>query len=78
VPGGVVLGSGVTMDAANIKGGSAGTAMLAIAAGGYLYAGFNGGAAVNLTDGIYTTGATEVAAAFRMERGIPQYIAIPQ
>jgi hypothetical protein len=81
VPGAVVLGSGVTVDGANIKVGNgvgSGPAMICIAGGGYLYAGLESGSAVNLTDGVYTTAATEVAATFRVQSGIPQYIAIPQ
>ena len=66
------------MDAQNINAKVKGPAMICIAGAGYLYAGFDGGQPVNLTDGTYTTDATEVAATFRIVDGIPQYIAIPQ
>jgi hypothetical protein len=43
-----------------------------------LVAGFNGGNVARMTEGRYTTSATEVAATFRMNNGMPQYLAVPQ
>ena len=76
----VVLGSGVKAPGASIKlgdGVGSGTAMLCIA-GGHVVAGFNGGQAHAMTDGVYRTAAAEVAATFREMDGIPQYLAVPQ
>lgn len=77
---GAVLGSGVEVrgDLIGIGDGrGSGTAMLCIA-DGVICAGLNGGQFVRLTEGRYTTNATEVAATFRKINGIPQYLAIPQ
>lgn len=76
----VVLGSGVDAQGERIKRGDTvgqDSAMLCIC-GGVITAGFNGGNIERLTEGAYITTATEVAATFRVQDGIPQYIAIPQ
>lgn len=76
----VVLGSGAAVRGERIrvgKGTGNGSAMVCIADGG-LVAGFNQGAVVLLSEGVYATDVLEVAATFRMVNGIPQYLAIPQ
>lgn len=80
VPQGVVLGSGVAIDAKLVKqgeGAGLGSAMLCIADGG-IVAGFNSGGVIRMTEGRYRTGASEVFAAVRKINGIPQYVAIPR
>lgn len=85
IKGRVVLGSGVTVPGKYlVRGeGTAGAAagMLCIA-DGVITAGYADGAAVALTEGVYQTDATEVAAVFRIrseaDERIPQYVAIPQ
>jgi hypothetical protein len=77
VKGAVCLGSGVDVDATSIKGAQNGNAMMCIA-NGYICAGFSDGSANLLSFPQYRTDATEVAATFRMNGAIPQYIAIPQ
>ena len=77
---GAVLGSGVAVRGELLMRGDgpgAGPAMMCIA-GGIIISGFPTGAIVRMTEGRYTTAATEVAAAFVETNGIPQYIAIPQ
>lgn len=81
---GCVLGSGVTVPGELLKRGDgvgAGPCMVAIC-GGILVAGFQDGGISKLTEGVYKTTATEVAAAFRIREDggdrIPQYIALPQ
>ena len=59
------------------EGRGNGSAMLCIV-GGYVLAGFNSGSVNRLTHQRYRTAAREVAATFREEGGMPQYIAIPQ
>lgn len=76
----VVLGSGAAVRGERIRLGTGtgnGSAMICIAAGG-LVAGFNQGAVVLLSEGVYATDVREVAATFRMVNGIPQYLAVPQ
>lgn len=76
----VVLGSGVSVRGDLIRlgdGRGQGSAMICIA-DSVICAGFNSGQVVRLTEGVYTTAVTEVAATFRKTNGIPQYIAIPQ
>lgn len=78
--GAVVPGSGVLAPGSSVKygeGAGQGPAALCIA-GGYVVAGFNGGAVTRLTDDRYRTDATEVAATWREINGVPQYIAVPQ
>ena len=80
IPKGVVLGSGVSAPGSLIRlgdGVGSGSAMLCIA-DSVICAGFNGGQVVRMTEGRYTTSATEVAATFRIINRIPQYLAIPQ
>lgn len=81
VPRGVALGSGVTLPAKHLpgkmNGDGQGDAMLCIA-GGILVAGLGSGAAVPLTQNRYKADGAEFAATFRIERGVPQYIAIAQ
>lgn len=81
VIGRTVLGSGVTIEAEYLRpregGNNRGTAMICIAGGGLVY-GYNGGAIWRITEGIYRTTVTEVAATWRMREGVPQYIAVPQ
>jgi hypothetical protein len=75
-----VLGSGVAVRGELIRqgeGAALGAAMICIA-DRVLVAGFSGGSIIRLTEGQYATDAPEVAATFRMVRGIPQYVAIPQ
>jgi hypothetical protein len=77
---GVVLGSGVTLHGEQIKVGNglgSDSAMLCIC-DGQIVAGFNQGVITRLTEGRYQTDATEVAATFRVQNGIPQYLAIAQ
>ena len=77
---GVVLGSGVPVRGDMVKlgdGRGQGSAMLCIA-DSVICAGFNSGQLVRLTEGRYSTNATEVAATFRKINGVPQYLAIPQ
>jgi hypothetical protein len=82
VEGGVVLGSGVQAPGELIRVGDgvgSGLACICIADSD-LVAGFSGGSVVRLTDGEYRVPASvlEVAATFRRQGEIPQYIAIPQ
>lgn len=80
VPWPVVLGSGVSIPGELIQQGQGvgqGPAMVCIADGG-IVAGFSGGGIIRMTEGRYATDATEVAATFRMNEGVPQYIAVPQ
>ncbi len=81
IPGPAVLGSGVTAPGEYVKRGDgvagAGSCMLGIV-GGHIVAGYPDGSAASLTLGVFTTDATEVAATFRVEGGIGQYIAIAQ
>lgn len=75
-----VLGSGVAVPGELIKRGEGtgqGEAMICIA-DRCLIAGFGGGEIERLTEGVYETAVTEVAATFRMVDRIPQYVAIPQ
>jgi hypothetical protein len=77
---GVVLGSGVAVRGELVRqgdGAGQGAAMVCIA-DRVLVAGFNGGNVARMTEGRYTTSATEVAATFRMNNGMPQYLAVPQ
>lgn len=76
----VVLGSGVEVRGEQVLHGNApgsGRAMVCIC-GGILLAGFNSGMLHRLSEGRYATSVTEVAATFRMNRGTPQYVAIPR
>ena len=76
----VVMGSGVLAPGKQVKlgdGTGSGTAGLCIA-GGEIVAGFAGGQTFSLTDNRYITDTTEVCATFRIEGGVPQYIAVPQ
>jgi hypothetical protein len=78
VDGPVALGSGVEVEARNIKGPGQGPAMLCLA-DGYVTAGMGDGSARVLTDSTYRRAEVdEVVATFRMNGEIPQYIAIPQ
>lgn len=80
VSGPVVLGSGVEVAGEFVQRGSdkgTGRAMICIAAGG-LVAGFSDGGISRMTQDRYTTAVTEVAATFRLNNGVPQYIAVPQ
>ncbi len=81
VPGAVALGSGVTVPGKHLKRGDGsageGDCMVCIA-GGILTAGYGDGGIAALSEGVYQTAATEVAATFRIQGGIPQYLAIPQ
>lgn len=80
LPGFVVPGSGVAVPGDKMMLGNtlgSGSAMLCIADGGVV-AGFNSGQIARLTEGRYRTEATEVAAAFRVLDGIPQYMAAVQ
>lgn len=80
VSGRTVLGSGVAVRGELVRqgeGAGQGAAMVCIA-DGVITAGFSDGGVVRMTEGVYTTTATEVAATFRMVDRIPQYIAIPQ
>lgn len=79
---GVILGSGVSVAGKYIRppeaeSASNGVGMLCIA-GGSIYAGLSTGELRPMTLGRYETSASEVAATFRINRGIPQYVAIPQ
>lgn len=74
------LGSGVEIRGELLQqreGSALGTSMLCIA-DGIVVAGFSDGQIARLTEGKYKTEAAEVAATFRMNGRIPQYIAIPQ
>lgn len=80
VEGRVVLGSGVAVRGELVQqgeGAGLGSAMICIA-DGVITAGFNSGQAIRMTEGRYTAAVTEVAATFRMNDRIPQYIAVPQ
>ena len=77
IQGAVVLGSGVAVPGDKIKGGNPGEAMLCIA-NGLITAGFAGGGVAPLTESVYASTASEVAATFRMQGQIPQYLAIEQ
>lgn len=80
VNGPVILGSGVTVPGELLKRGDgtgSGTCMVCIA-DSILVAGYSDGGIGRLTEGRYTTSASEVAATFRMLGRIPQYIAVPQ
>lgn len=80
VPGRVVLGSGVAVSGELISRGEGvgqGSAMICVA-DRMLVAGFNSGDVARMTEGRYVTDATEVAATFRMNGGIPQYLAVVQ
>lgn len=75
-----VLGSGVAVRGELIQqgeGAAQGGAMVCIAKN-VIVAGFADGGIIRMTEGRYTTSAVEVAATFRMAKGTPQYIAIPQ
>lgn len=76
----VVLGSGAEVRGELLLHGNQpgnGRAMVCIC-GGILLAGFNSGVMHRLSEGRYATAVGEVAATFRMNAGIPQYVAIPQ
>lgn len=76
----VVLGSGVSVRGELVKLGDGtgnGSAMICIA-DRTLVAGFNGGHASRMTEGRYTTSASEVAATFRQTANGPQYLVVPQ
>lgn len=80
IAGPVVLGSGVEVPGDKILVGQQTgdePAMICIA-DQVLVAGFKGGVTTRLSEGTYRTSATEVAATFRVQAGIPQYIAVPQ
>jgi hypothetical protein len=80
VDAGVVLGSGVAVRGELLpqgEGAAVGSAMVCIA-DRVIIAGFSGGTVVRLTQGVYATDVTEVAATFRMRGDIPQYVAIEQ
>lgn len=80
VDGPVALGSGVPVRGELIKRGDnvgEGSAMVCIA-DGVVTAGFSDGAVARLSEGRYRANVTEVAATFRMNNGVPQYLAIPQ
>lgn len=76
----VISGSGVTVPGEWIgvsSGVGQGVAMICIA-GQDLLACFGDGSVVPLTQGRYQVQAERVAATFRLQNGIPQYLAIPQ
>lgn len=77
----VVLGSGVSAPGDMVGLGEgrrgSGAAMLCIL-GGSIACGFNGGELYRITQGRYRTTAREVAATFRMENEVPQYLAVEQ
>lgn len=78
VDGPVVLGSGVPVRGERVMkddGVGDGSAMLCIADYG-IVAGFNGGAIVRMTQGVYEADVSEVWATFRDVDGTPQYIAV--
>lgn len=80
VDGPVVLGSGVAVRGELVQqgeGAGLGGAMVCVAKN-VLVAGFSDGGIVRMSEGRFTTGATEVAATFRMVGRTPQYVAIPQ
>lgn len=75
----VVLGSGVSVRGELVRYGDGpgqGSAMVCIA-DRVLVAGFNGGSVVRMTEGRYATDVTEVTAMFRLNDGVPQYVAVP-
>jgi hypothetical protein len=78
---GTVLGSGVTVHADMLRtregGNFRGMAMVCINGGRITY-GYNGGSIWRVTEGVYHTSVSEVAATFRRIDGIPQYVAVPQ
>lgn len=80
IAGPVVLGSGVEVKAELLQAqqgaNETGTAMICIADGVLVY-GYNGGNVRRVTEGRYRTAVTEVAATFRMQDGVPQYLAVP-
>lgn len=79
IPGPVLLGSGVSVGADRIgEGATKGDAMICIA-NRLICAGMPGGAVNQMTEDRYEVDAsiTEVQAAFREVRGIPQYLATP-
>lgn len=77
----VVLGSGVNVPGRWLQRGDAdagqGECGLCIAAGS-IVACYQDGFTAALTERSYSTDATEVSAAFRVRRGIPQYVAVPR
>lgn len=80
VSGRTVLGSGVSVRGEHVKQGDGagnGSAMICIA-DRTIVAGMNGGQVIRMTEGRYATDAIEVSATFRMNNGVPQYVAIPQ
>lgn len=81
VKGAVVLGSGVAVPGQYLKRGDgiagAHDSLMCIAAG-LLTAGYPDGGVQTLSQSVYATEATEVAATFRLQGEIPQYIAIAQ
>jgi hypothetical protein len=50
--------------------------MIAIADGGVVF-GYNGGSIWRITESVYRTEVTEVSATWRMQDGVPQYVAVP-
>jgi len=80
VSGRTVLGSGVPVRGELLpqrEGAGQGSAMICIT-DRVIVAGFSDGGMVRMTEGIYTTDVTEVAATFRRVDDIPQYVAVPQ
>lgn len=83
VAGPVVLGSGVSIKAEQTAGDGnggnkpQGSAMICIADGS-IVTGYSSGNVTRTTQERYRTTVTEVAAMFRMNGDIPQYVAIPQ
>ncbi len=76
----VVLGSGCEVPGEKLKfgdGTGSGRAAVCIV-DGYLVGCFGGGSIAQLSQQRYRTEAREVASAFRVVDGIPQYLAIPQ
>lgn len=76
--GGVVLGSGVTVNGEQVRFGDGvgqDDAMICIA-DRLITAGFKGGQILRMTEGRYVTDVQEVAATFRTINGVPQYIAL--
>jgi hypothetical protein len=80
VIGRTVLGSGVTVETEYLKpregGNYRGTAMICIADGGIVY-GYSGGSIWRVTEKVYRTEVTEVWATWRINDGVPQYLAVP-
>ncbi len=79
-PGWVTLGSGAAVRGEHLKLGERtgqGSAMVCIA-DGILMSGFNGGTINRLTEGRYRVAHTEVWATFRINDGVPQYVAVPR